>query len=102
MEEKKPYTIKYITKEQYEEIITKGSTVIDGETVLYEDNLSDKDSNDMFDETVIDTLKEMAVKHSNDSYVYRVLVNAIKLINRQKAEMERLTEELKYYRGELL
>jgi regulator of replication initiation timing len=67
MDEKKPYTIKYITKEQYEEIITKGSTVIDGETVSWGDNLSDKDSNDMFDETVIDTLK--AKKLTDDEIV---------------------------------
>ena len=80
--------------------------------------------NKLTDEATIDSLKEMAVKFSKDTYVNRVLVNAIHFIQDLQAENEqlkcdtyktswkgkflkakkeivRLTEELKYYRGEL-
>lgn len=39
-----------------------------------------------------------AVRH----FCEEIKLGALDLINRQKAEIERLTEELKYYRGELL
>lgn len=53
-------------------------------------NVRSKDDTDiddgMFDEVVIDALKALAVNHSNDSYLYKVFVNAIRLINRLQAE----------------
>lgn len=65
-------------------------------------NVRSKDDTDivdgMFDEAVIDTLKEMTVKHSNDSYVYRVLVNAINLIHRLQSENAGLQKRIEEQR----
>lgn len=85
---------KKLTNENYKKIL-------DGVMEQAEKDFGEVVVENMFDEAVIDTLKEMAIKHSNDSYGYRVFVNTIRLINRQKAEIERMTRELKYYRGEL-
>ena len=42
------------------------------------------------DEATIDSLKEMAIKFSKDTYVNRVLVNAINLIHRLQDENNQL------------
>ena len=78
---------KKLTDENYKKIL-------DGVMEQAEKDFGEVVVENMFDEAVIDTLKEMAIKHSNDSYGYRVFVNTIRLINRQKTEIERLTEEL--------
>lgn len=45
------------------------------------------------DEATIDSLKEMAIKFSKDTYVNRVLVNAINLIHRLQSENKELRTE---------
>ncbi len=45
-------------------------------------------------EAMIDSLKEMAIKFSKDTYVNRVLVNAINLIHRLQDENERLKDTI--------
>lgn len=76
-------------------------------------NVRSKDDADinvgMTDEEIVKAYKYCVLEdgHCNDCPYedYGCAISAhdiLDLINRQKAEIERLTEELKYYRGELL
>lgn len=47
----------------------------------------------MTDEAIIETLKELAIKKSKDSYVYRVLANSLDLIHRLQDDYSKLKEK---------
>ena len=51
-----------------------------------------KNTKDMLDKAVVESLKEIAIKMSKDIYACRVLANAIDLINRLQSEKKELQE----------